>query len=78
MLIQQTPASNTTPSSTASYADFAQKMAENLFNFVASFAVTPSQMASNQSGALVPLKAIEQWFTNTKAKLQANPNFWKN
>jgi len=78
MLIQQTPASNTSPSSVATYTEFAQKMCENFFNFVQSFAVTQGQMSPQPTETFIPSKAVEQWYTNTKHKIEANPNWWKN
>lgn len=76
-LMQQTPASNTAPSTTSTFAEFTQKIVENFFNFVSSFAVSQSQMTPQPNETFIPSKAVEQWYNNTKSKLQTNPNFWK-
>ena len=76
-LIQQTPVTQSTPSNVASLTEFAQKMAENFFNFVTSFALNQSQMTPQPNETFVPFSAVEQWYNNTKRKLDANPNWWK-
>lgn len=77
ILAQQTPVASTTPSTVTTYTEFAQKMVENFFNFVASFAVSQAQMTPQPNETYIPFSAVEQWFTNTKRKLEANPNWWK-
>lgn len=67
--ISQTAASN--------YSQFGQKMLENFFNFVSSFAVTQSQMVPNPSETFVPLSTTQAWYQNFERRLQQNPNFWK-
>lgn len=76
-MAQQTPVTNTSPSNVTTYTEFAQKMMENFLNFVTSFAVTQSQMTPQPSETFIPSSAIEQWYNNTKRKLEANPNWWK-
>lgn len=61
----------------SNYVQFGQKMLENFFNFISSFAVTQSQMMPNPSETFVPLSTIQQWYTNFERRLQNNPNFWK-
>lgn len=69
---------NYTSQTTASnYSQFGQKMLENFFNFVSSFAVTQSQMVPNPSETFVPLSTIQTWYQNFERRLQQNPNFWK-
>ena len=76
-LAQQTPATNTSPSTVASFVEFSQKMLTSLFNFASSFAVTQSQMTPNPNETFVPVSCLKQWYTNFERKLQQNPNFWK-
>lgn len=76
-LAQQTPAINTVVNAVDSYHDFCTKMLENCFNFVASFALTQSQMTPNPSESFVPLSALQQWYLNFQRRLSQNPYFWK-
>lgn len=62
---------------TTSYFQFGQKMLENFFNFVSSFAVTQAQMVPNPTETFVPLSTIQTWYQNFERRLQQNPNFWK-
>ncbi|GAB0100391.1 Protein OPI10 homolog [Sergentomyia squamirostris] len=71
-IVQQTPATSAT-----SYLQFGQKMLENFFNYVSSFAVTQAQMLPNPAETFVPLSTLHTWFTNFQRRLQQNPNFWK-
>lgn len=59
------------------YYQFGQKMLQNFYNFVSSFAVTQSQMTSNPSETFVPLSTLTTWFQNFERRLEQNPNFWK-
>ncbi|CAG9133681.1 hypothetical protein JYU34_010680 [Plutella xylostella] len=63
---------------TNSYATFAEKMLENLVNFVASFAVTQDQMTPTPGVSYIPLNTLQTWYQNFERRLQQNPNFWKN
>lgn len=76
-LASLTPVASTSPSNVASYTEFAQRMIENFFNFVTSFALPQSQMTPQPNETFVPLSAVDQWCKNTKRKMDANPNWWK-
>lgn len=76
-LAQQTPISNSTPSTLNSFLQYTQKMLENFVNFSMSFAVTQSQMQPNPSETFVPMSTVEKWYKNFERKMSANPNFWK-
>lgn len=60
------------------YITFAQKMLENLVNFVASFSVTQDQMTLTPGVSYIPLNTLHTWYQNFERRLQQNPNFWKN
>ena len=77
VLSQQTPVVNSTPSNAATYAEFTQKMAENFFNFAGSFALTQAQMTVQPNETFVPFNVVEQWYNNTKRKMEMDPNWWK-
>ena len=77
LLSQQTPVVNSTPSNAATYAEFTQKMAENFFNFAGSFALTQAQMTVQPNETFVPFNVVEQWYNNTKRKMEMDPNWWK-
>ncbi|XP_044727609.1 protein OPI10 homolog [Chrysoperla carnea] len=62
---------------TNNYVTFGQKMLENLFNYVASFAQSQSQMLPNPSETYVPISTLQTWYTNFERRLISNPNFWK-
>ncbi|CAH4035249.1 protein OPI10 homolog [Pieris rapae] len=63
---------------TNNYVSFAQKMLENLVNFVASFSVTQDQMTPTPGVSYIPLNTLHTWYQNFERRLQNNPNFWKN
>ncbi|KAG6462121.1 protein OPI10 homolog isoform X2 [Manduca sexta] len=63
---------------TNNYVTFAQKMLENLVNFVASFSVTQDQMTPTPGVSYIPLNTLHTWYQNFERRLQQNPNFWKN
>lgn len=73
-IAQQTPVSNTQASTVDSFTEFSQKMLENFFNYVSSFAI-PSPV--NPAENFVPLAAVQRWYENFDRRLQTNPNFWK-
>ncbi|XP_013187945.1 protein OPI10 homolog [Amyelois transitella] len=62
---------------TNGYITFAQKMLENLVNFVASFSVTQEQMTPTPGVSYIPLNTLHTWYQNFERRLQQNPNFWK-
>lgn len=66
-----------TATTTHSYITFAQKMLENLVNYVASFAVTQQNMTPNPGVSYIPLNTLQTWYQNFERRLQQNPNFWK-
>ena len=68
---QQLPSSNPL---VENFATFTMKTAENLFNYVSSFA----KNIPGTNEQVVPLMAIQSWFTNYSRKLELNPNFWRN
>ncbi|XP_050426860.1 protein OPI10 homolog [Adelges cooleyi] len=55
------------------FVEFTQKMVQNLFNFVSSYAID----AGPQQCPMVPLVTIQKWYENFERKLNLNPNFWK-
>ncbi|CAG9783390.1 unnamed protein product [Diatraea saccharalis] len=71
-------ASSVASETTNSYITFAQKMLENLVNFVASFSVTQEQMTPTPGVLYIPLNTLHTWYQNFERRLQQNPNFWKN
>jgi len=77
-LAQQTPASQSIPSSLNTFVEYTQKMLENFFNFASSFAITQTQMTPNPSESFVPLSVVQRWYENYQRKMANDPNFWKN
>lgn len=73
----QTPNALGTPSNANSFMEFSNKMLENFFNYIASFAVTPNQILGNTTDNFVPLNTVQQWYINFQRRLEQNPNFWK-
>lgn len=73
----QTPNPESAPSNANSFMEFSNKMLENFFNYIASFAVTPGQIIPNTSENFVPLSTVQQWYLNFQRRLEQNPNFWK-
>jgi len=74
----QTPAAQTEAANVSTFVEFSQKMLENLFNYAASFAVSPADLRQRQGESYVPLSALQQWYANFERRLQQNPNFWRN
>jgi hypothetical protein len=68
---QQTPSSN---QMAENFTTFTMKTAENLFNYVSSFA----KIIPETNEQVVPLMSIQSWYTNYTRKLEMNPNFWRN
>jgi len=77
-LAQQTPASQSTPSSLNTFVEYTQKMLGNFFNYASSFAITQVQMTPNPSESFVPLSVVQRWYENYQRKMTNDPNFWKN
>ncbi len=68
------------------FLDFSRKMCESLFNYSASFAVTPEQIVAQRQQQMggagadatyVPFSTLRTWYANFERRLQQNPNFWK-
>lgn len=74
----QTPIPESTPSNANSFMEFTNKMLENFFNYIASFASPPTQMMLGSGENLIPLSKVQQWYINFQRRLEQNPNFWKN
>ena len=70
-------ATETEASNVSSAQEFSQKMVESLFNYAASFALSPDEARLRTSESFVPFSCIQQWFTNFERRLQQNPTFWK-
>ncbi len=75
------------------FVEFSRKMVESLFNYAASFAVTPAQLQQQQQqqqlemmaaarpsedATFVPFSTLRTWYANFERRLRQNPNFWKN
>lgn len=56
----------------STFVEFTQKMVQNLYNYVSSYAVDGPQQTS-----MVPLLSVQKWYENFERKLNLNPNFWK-
>ncbi|CAH1787190.1 unnamed protein product [Owenia fusiformis] len=76
-LAQQTPDQSAAISDTNTFVEFSTKMCENLFNYVASFTQTQSQMTPMPTETFVPLSTLQRWYENFQRRLQQNPLFWK-
>lgn len=76
-MIQRTPVTGTQATTVPSMEEFSQKMIENLFNFVSSFAVDPREGTMTIGETYIPSSALQQWYTTFQRRLAANPNFWK-
>ena len=76
-IAQKTPSANTEASTVSQFAEFSQKMLENLFNYASSFAVDPKQGGLSPSETYIPASALRQWYENFQRKLRADPKFWK-
>lgn len=76
-LQQQTPVVSTAASKASGYAEFAQQMIENFVNYASSFAISQSQMTQQPNVSFIPFQIVEQWYVNTKRKMEVNPNWWK-
>lgn len=71
--LQVTSLDNTT-NNISSFVEFTQKMVQNLYNYVASYAI---DCGPEQNMPMVPLLSIQKWYENFERKLNLNPNFWK-
>lgn len=70
---QVTSIAESTHHNQSTFVEFTQKMVQNLFNYVSSYAV---ESGLNQT-PMVPLLSIQKWYENFERKLNLNPNFWK-
>ncbi|XP_060847660.1 protein OPI10 homolog [Rhopalosiphum padi] len=57
----------------STFVEFTQKMVQNLYNYVSSYAVD----GGPQQTSMVPLLSVQKWYENFERKLNLNPNFWK-
>lgn len=55
------------------FVEFTQKMVQNLYNYVSSYAVEGGPLQT----PMVPLLSVQKWYENFERKLNLNPNFWK-
>ncbi|MFT7818292.1 protein Hikeshi [Arapaima gigas] len=76
-LAQQTPVSGASVSTLDSFTQFTQKMLENLYNFISSFAVSQVQMVPNPTEMFIPASCLQRWYENFERRMAQNPNFWK-
>lgn len=65
-----------TAQTVASNVQFVQKMLDNLYNYVSSFAVTQQQMQPC-GDQWVKTSTLNQWYERFKSKMSNDPNFWK-
>nr|CAG4635053.1 EOG090X0D82 [Alona affinis] len=76
-IASQSPNAITEPSNTSTFLEFAERAVQNLFDYVASFAVSQSQMTPNPNEIFVPMSVLRNWYANFSRKLQLNPQFWR-
>lgn len=50
-----------------------QRLAENLFNYLSSFAKPASAFVGGGFDPVIPSKALQDWYNNTLRKLQNDP-----
>lgn len=77
LISTQSPSAIAEPSNTTTFQEFAERTVQHLFNYVASFAVTQSQMTPNPTETYIPMSALRNWFNNFTRKLELNPQFWR-
>ena len=77
LISTQSPSAITEPTNTTTFQEFAERTLQNLFNYVASFAVTQAQMTPNPTENYIPMSALRTWYTNFLRKLELNPQFWR-
>lgn len=59
-------------------ASFTEKMLQNFFNHICSFAVNMPNPAQPMTTAdYVPIKVVQDWFNTFQRRLQMNPSYWK-
>ena len=73
----QTPSFDAEPSTLSTFMEFAQNSIQNLFDYVASFAVSQNQMIPNPNETFIPMSSLRNWYTNFERKLRQNPYFWR-
>ena len=77
LILQQTPADNTQPSTLEPFVDFTQKMLQNFVNYASSFAVSPAIARLSPNETYISSSVLERWYANFQHKLQMDPYFWK-
>ena len=65
-------------SSQSNFAQFTQKMMENCYNYLSSFAISQSQMTPQPDTMFVPLNTLTSWYQTFQRRFTMDPNFWKN
>jgi protein Hikeshi len=75
------PAAATGSANGLSEAATAEKMLQNLFDYVSSFAVAAGQLHAipgvHSEDAYVPLSAINKWYETCKRRLSLDPFLWR-
>nr|CAG4649668.1 EOG090X0D82 [Scapholeberis mucronata] len=77
VISSQSPNAITEPTNTSTFQEFAERTVQNLFNYVASFAVTQAQMTPNPTENYIPMSALKNWYNGFLRKLELNPQFWR-
>lgn len=57
-----------------SHTEFCTKMAESLFNHLASYGGSVA-VPTHPGESFFPMRALEQWYSNFRRRLEQNPNF---
>lgn len=77
LISSQSPSAITEPTNTSTFQEFAERTIQNLYNYLASFAVTQSQMMPNPRESYIPISALHSWYSSFIRKLELNPQFWR-
>ncbi|CAD5231258.1 unnamed protein product [Bursaphelenchus xylophilus] len=76
---EKVAAEGTSITQQSTLVEFTEKMLTNFVNHMGSYVVQlPDPMNPSQIVEYIPIKAVNDWFTNFKRRLQFNPHFWKN
>jgi len=78
-LQQLIPATGVSVTAVDSYRSFCMHMAQSCYNYIASFAISRTQLAVGgaPNDEFVPLVRLRTWYENFERRLAQNPNFWK-
>ncbi|CAD5225781.1 unnamed protein product [Bursaphelenchus okinawaensis] len=75
---EKVAAEGTSTTQQSTIAEFSEKMLSNFVNHVSSYVVSfPDPMNPSHATEYIPIKSVNDWFSNFKRRLQFNPNFWK-